>query len=131
MVQIDMEMPKVCYKCRFFCVRFCATTPPVEGSERNRGMRHRQFEDGDEVYGLIPKWCPLIHSVQFTNQLRGVWEETVYTVWNGTDENHEAIYRKVPTFKCSNCGKMSPLQRKWMACPNCKAEMSNGRASDE
>lgn len=59
MVLIDMDMPKVCYFCRFNCTFFCGATLAVKDSERDKGMVHRQFEDKDNVFKSIPKWCPL------------------------------------------------------------------------
>ena len=70
-----------------------------------------------------------IKSIPSTDRPQGEWIETIYTAMCGTDEEHKAVYRNVPTVKCSNCGKASPYQRRWITCPYCDARMKG--AEDE
>ena len=66
-----------------------------EGYEKGKADEHRWWSE---------------HCANCTDGDRpqGKWIETIYTVMCGTDEEHKAAYRNVPTVKCSNCGKTSP-----------------------
>lgn len=71
----------------------------------------------------IQRFAVIIEDLPSMDRPQGKWIETTYTVICGTDEEHKAVYRDVPTVKCSNCGNASPYQWRWKYCPYCGARM--------
>ena len=51
----------------------------------------------------------------------GKWIKSYLTERCGTDENHDAVFRKVPCVRCDQCGEKRRHEEKF--CPNCGAEM--------